>query len=512
MPGRQPGRWHRVLAVVLVSAVFFSDQMLTTVIIPIVHDQLCRAAVDHVDTADGLLGAFNSSSEACAESDVKIQSAFLVGLKGLVQIAMNPLIGKLIDLLFPAAILLVGIAADCTSILLYGLGDSYWVFLLARAVNGAGSAAIGTSGLAQVATCFTSLRMRNRAIGIANFVLFSANALGPAYGGFIYERTGRGVVFLAYLPMFAATACLLVPLLRQGLVRQRGGRPEGPAAPQSPQHPPPSQQQQPQQQDAGDAVAVSSPTSSPAAIDADHLVVPDNDNDEEVAAKRPKPTPLWRLLTDPHIAACAGGLIVANLSHNCLAATLGIWMHHRYEATDTQKGLVWLPTLPFHFAATVASVWLCNRAPAWRGWVAAGGLVLGGLACALLPFMPGKAWCTLPIGLVFASIAVLDVTLLPLLSHLVDRRHTPVYGSVSCIAHASFSIATAFGAFAAGPIFLHLGFAYLFVILCVVCLAYTPIVLFTSRLHNRQEDLCGQQQLQQRQQAEDKQKQTPSEA
>ncbi len=59
---------------------------------------------------------------------------------------------------------------------------------------------------------------------------------------------------------------------------------------------------------------------------------------------RPEATPIWRLLVDPHVACCAGALVVANVSLAFLEPTISKWMNDTMDAEEWQQviGVVWV--------------------------------------------------------------------------------------------------------------------------------------------------------------------------
>ena len=61
-------------------------------------------------------------------------------------------------------------------------------------------------------------------------------------------------------------------------------------------------------------------------------------------------TPIWRLLIDPHIACCAGALVVANVSLAFLEPTISKWMDATMDADEWQQGMIWLPAFFPHVA------------------------------------------------------------------------------------------------------------------------------------------------------------------
>lgn len=89
-----------------------------------------------------------------------------------------------------------------------------------------------------------------------------------------------------------------------------------------------------------------------------------------------------------------------------------------------------------------------------------------------------------------------------MLGYLVDTRHVSVYGSVYAIADISYSLAYAFGPIIAGEIVATMGFLALNIIICILNLAYTPVLSILRQVYIYQPfEEQQQQQKQQQQQA-----------
>lgn len=55
-------------------------------------------------------------------------------------------------------------------------------------------------------------------------------------------------------------------------------------------------------------------------------------------------------MIDPHIACCAGALVVANVSLAFLEPTISKWMDATMDADEWQQGMIWLPAFFPHVA------------------------------------------------------------------------------------------------------------------------------------------------------------------
>lgn len=137
------------------------------------------------------------------------------------------------------------------------------------------------------------------------------------------------------------------------------------------------------------------------------------------------------------------------------------------------------------------TVQLLKRFPQKPWFLALIGLAMEGVSCAFLPFMKSIALLILPLSTICFGIALIDTSVLPLLAYLVDTRHVGVYGSVFAIADVSYSLAYAFGPIIAGGIVNSMGFKTLNIIICVLNLAYLPVLYMLRKVY-AYEQLDGQ--------------------
>lgn len=70
-----------------------------------------------------------------------------------------------------------------------------------------------------------------------------------------------------------------------------------------------------------------------------------------------------------------------------------------------------------------------------------------------------------------------------MLGSLVDTRHVSVYGSVYAIADISYSLAYAFGPIIAGGIVHNVSFLALNIFICVLNVAYCPVIAMLKKVY-----------------------------
>src|SRR5262249_45301855 len=126
-----------------------------------------------------------------------IATAYLVASTVLV-----PVYGKLSDLFGRRPILVCGILIFLSGSLLCGLSRSTALLLLARSIQGVGSASLFTTAFAVVGDMFPPAE-RGRYNGLFGAVFGLSSVVGPLAGGFITDHFGWHWVFFINLPLGA---------------------------------------------------------------------------------------------------------------------------------------------------------------------------------------------------------------------------------------------------------------------------------------------------------------------
>ncbi|KAF3818357.1 hypothetical protein GH733_011774, partial [Mirounga leonina] len=87
------------------------------------------------------------------------------------------------------------------------------------------------------------------------------------------------------------------------------------------------------------------------------------------------------------------------------------------------------------------------------------------------------------------SIGMVDSSMMPIMGHLVDLRHTSVYGSVYAIADVAFCMGFAIGPSTGGAIVHAIGFPWLMVIIGVINIIYAPLCYYLRSPPAKEENL-----------------------
>lgn len=446
----QEPKAQRQLVLVTVSIALLLDNMLYMVIVPIIPDYLryikawdthevfkdpayTKEVVRfyHNDTGNYSIRSINETRKINVNG-ILIEYegedsgiGYLFASKAIVQIFINPISGYVIDRVGYDWPMMFGLTIMFFSTLLFAIGDTYEMLFFARGLQGVGSAFADTGGLSMIADRYTEESERTKALGIALAFISFGCLVAPPFGGILYEFCGKAVPFI-----ILAFVCLLDGILLLLIMRPMKAK----------------------------------------------------EHDEGYV--RPKGTPMWKLLIDPHIACCAGALVSANVSLAFLEPTISKWMNETMDAEEWQQGLIWLPAFFPHVAGVVLTVKMAKKFPEYVWALAAGGLALEGLSCFIIPFSGNYFILMFPICIICFGIALVDTALLPMLGYIVDKKYVSVYGSVYAIADISYCAAYAVGPIVAGKIVENLGFTALNISVALMSLAYVPMLYYLKDMHD----------------------------
>uniref|UniRef100_A0A8D1DM73 Solute carrier family 18 member A1 n=1 Tax=Sus scrofa TaxID=9823 RepID=A0A8D1DM73_PIG len=289
----------------------------------------------------------------------------LFASKALMQLLVNPFVGPLTNRIGYHIPMFAGFVIMFMSTVMFAFSGTYTLLFVARTLQGIGSSFSSVAGLGMLASVYTDDHERGKAMGIALGGLALGVLVGAPFGSVMYVFFGKVVPFLilAFLALLdgALQLCILQP--------------------------------------------------------------------SKVSPESAKGTPLLTLLQDPYILVAA---------------------------------------------------WLCSLV----------GMVIVGTSLLCVPLAHNIFGLIGPNAGLGFSIGMVDSSMMPIMGHLVDLRHAPVYGSVYAIADVAFCMGFAIGPSTGGAIVRAIGFPWLMVIIGVVNIIYAPLCCYLRSPPAKEEKLA----------------------
>ncbi|KOX72730.1 Synaptic vesicular amine transporter [Melipona quadrifasciata] len=185
----------RAIVVAVVYLSLFLDNVLLTVVVPIIPDYLC--------TLDG-----NSTTNS--ENDENGRVGLLLSSKALVQLVLNPAVGIFTGTLGYTKPLFLGNLSLLLAAMLFAFGQTYEVLFLARSIQGISSACIGVSGMSLVASQYPEEDKRSKIMGFVLGSIALGVLVGYPIGSVLYDLEGKMAPFLLVSCFIVVTICLQI--------------------------------------------------------------------------------------------------------------------------------------------------------------------------------------------------------------------------------------------------------------------------------------------------------------
>ncbi|NXG34624.1 VMAT1 protein, partial [Dromaius novaehollandiae] len=338
-----------------------------------------------------------------------VRVGLLFASKALIQLVVNPFVGPLTNRIGYHIPMFIGFTIMFLSTVMFAFSGTYTLLFISRALQGIGSSFSSVAGLGMLASVYTDDSERGNAMGIALGGLALGVLIGAPFGSVMYEFVGKSSPFLilAFLALLdgALQLCILQP--------------------------------------------------------------------SKISPESAKGTPVFTLLRDPYILVAAGALCFANMGVAMLEPTLPIWMMQTMCSPKWQLGMAFLPASISYLIGTNLFGVLAHKMGRWLCSLI--GMAVVGISLLCVPLAKNIYGLIAPnSGLGFA-IGMVDSSMMPIMGYLVDLRHTSVYGSVYAIADVAFCMGFAIGPSTGGAIVRAIGFPWLMVIIGVINIAYAPL-------------------------------------
>uniref|UniRef100_A0A2I2YAD0 Solute carrier family 18 member A1 n=1 Tax=Gorilla gorilla gorilla TaxID=9595 RepID=A0A2I2YAD0_GORGO len=316
----------------------------------------------------------------------------LFASKAVMQLLVNPFVGPLTNRIGYHIPMFAGFVIMFLSTVMFAFSGTYTLLFVARTLQGIGSSFSSVAGLGMLASVYTDDHERGRAMGTALGGLALGLLVGAPFGSVMYEFVGKSApfLFLAFLALLdgALQLCILQP--------------------------------------------------------------------SKVSPESAKGTPLFMLLKDPYILVAAG--------------------------------LAFLPASVSYLIGTNLFGVLANRMGRWLCSLI--GMLVVGASLLCVPLAHNIFGLIGPNAGLGLAIGMVDSSMMPIMGHLVDLRHTSVYGSVYAIADVAFCMGFAIGPSTGGAIVKAIGFPWLMVITGVINIVYAPLCYYLRSPPAKEEKLA----------------------
>ncbi|MGH0123921.1 UNVERIFIED_CONTAM: hypothetical protein FKN15_015447 [Acipenser sinensis] len=342
------------------------------------------ARVSYTTTTSPVTNATEAPSD-CPKKDKRllnenVKVGLLFASKATVQLITNPFIGPLTNRIGYQVPMFAGFCIMFLSTVMFAFSESYTLLFLARSLQGIGSSCSSVAGMGMLASVYTNDEERGNAMGIALGGLAMGVLVGPPFGSVMYEFVGKTAPFLILAVLALLDGALQLFILQ------------------------PSKAEHESQEG----------------------------------------TSLFALLRDPYILIAAGvAFVPASISYLIGTNIFGVLAHKMGR-------------------------WLCALI----------GMVLVGISILCVPFAKNIYGLILPNFGVGFAIGMVDSSMMPIMGYLVDLRHVSVYGSVYAIADVAFCMGFALGPSTGGAIARSIGFPWLMTIIGIIDILFAPLCYF----------------------------------
>ncbi|NWH22143.1 chromaffin granule amine transporter [Grus americana] len=360
--------------------------------------------------------------EFLAKENIRV--GLLFASKALVQLVVNPSVGLLTNRIGYHIPMFIGFIIMFLSTVMFAFSGTYTLLFIARALQGIGSSFSSVAGLGMLASVYTDDFERGNAMGIALGGLALGVLIGAPFGSVMYEFVGKSSPFLvlAFLALLdgALQLCILQP--------------------------------------------------------------------SKISPESTRGTPVFTLLRDPYILVAAGALCFSNMGVAMLEPTLPIWMMQTMCSPKWQLGMAFLPASISYLIGTNLFGILANKMGRWLCSLI--GMAVVGISLLCVPLAKNIYGLIGPNGGLGFAIGMVDSSMMPIMGYLVDLRHTSVYGTVYAIADVAFCMGFAIGPSTGGAIVRAVGFPWLMVIIGVINIAYAPLCWYLRNPPAKEEKIA----------------------
>uniref|UniRef100_A0A8D2API6 Solute carrier family 18 member A2 n=1 Tax=Sciurus vulgaris TaxID=55149 RepID=A0A8D2API6_SCIVU len=356
-------------------------------------EQLHRAATTQHMATNKSTAPSDCPSEDKDLLNENVQVGLLFASKATIQLLTNPFIGLLTNRIGYPIPMFAGFCIMFISTIMFAFSSSYAFLLIARSLQGIGSSCSSVAGMGMLASVYTDDEERGNAMGIALGGLAMGVLVGPPFGSVLYEFVGKTAPFLVLAALVlldgAVQLFVLQPSRVQPEVSSWGAR---------------------------------------------------------LLRRRP-----WGFISSALI-------------------NTGVCPFHKFT------GVAFLPASISYLIGTNIFGILAHKMGRWL--CALLGMIIVGISILCIPFAKNIYGLIAPNFGVGFAIGMVDSSMMPIMGYLVDLRHVSVYGSVYAIADVAFCMGYAIGPSAGGAIAKAIGFPWLMTIIGIIDIVFAPLCFF----------------------------------
>ena len=185
---------------------------------------------------------------------------------------------------------------------------------------------------------------------------------------------------------------------------------------------------------------------------------------------------LITLIFDPYILIVTGALMLANMAVAMLQSSLPILMMDRMDVELWQIGATFLPCSVSYMIGTCLFGRIAARIGRWLNSLL--GLYMIGCSFISVIFAHTPEFLIIPMAVTGFGIGMVDSSMLPELGNLVDRRYAATYGGVYAIGDIAVCLGFAIGPALGGGMSKLIGFQWMSISISIICFIYGPLLIF----------------------------------
>ncbi|XP_065312650.1 synaptic vesicular amine transporter-like isoform X3 [Gordionus sp. m RMFG-2023] len=196
------------------------------------------------------------------------------------------------------------------------------------------------------------------------------------------------------------------------------------------------------------------------------------------------------LIKDPLILIAAGSITLSNMGIAMLEPSMPIWMMDTMNSAKWELGIAFLPASISYLIGTSSFGALGNKFGRW--FCAMAGMILIGICLTLIPRARDLKGLILPNAGLGFSIGMVDSSMMPTMGNLVDVRHVAVYGNIYAIADVAFCLGYSLGPSMSGSLVKAIHFSGMLYSIAIITFLFAPILIFLRKFetqHNQRESM-----------------------